>query len=168
MVLLLVAALPLVACESSQSVQTRSNAATKGCVPAPCAIVGGFKLTVTSLNRNVSGGIYLKPEAGDHYVTIQLAFANGSNQTRSIAQSDFTLRDASARVHGVAFAPIDGCEMWQPVDQGTGRSVPVKVSPGSTSGPKDLCFQASGPPEGPVVLLWSSAFLPSRIEIPAA
>jgi hypothetical protein len=130
-------------------------------------MVGGFKLTITSMNRNVRGGIYLKPEAGDHYVTMQVAVTNGSAKTEMIAQSDFTLRDASARVHGVAFAPIDGCEMWQPVDPATGRSIPLNVPQGSTVGPKDLCFQAFGSPERPVVLIWSSAFLPSRIEIPS-
>ncbi len=156
------------ACGAPHSVSDSDSSHTDSlCQPAPCLATADFKLTVTSIDRNVAGGVYLKPDAGDHYITMKVTLRNMSSKARIVNQSDFLLRDASGKEHGLAFAPVSGCEMWQPVNVATGTSLPVEILPGDAVGPKDLCFQAFGPPNAQVVLVWSSSFLGKRLEIPS-
>ena len=137
------------------------------CKPAPCLVSGDVKVAVTAVDRNVSGGVYLKPDAGDHYVTLKVTFTNMSVSKITISQTDFRLKDAVGMKHGVAFSPVAGCEMWQPVDLVTGASRAVEILPGGNAGPRDLCFQAFGAPEKPIALIWTSTLGESLVEIPS-
>lgn len=129
---------------------------TTSCAPRPCGNADGEQVSVSALNRNLPADEFDKPEAGNHFVALNVTFVNNSNDTKATNPYDFKLRDAAGNTHDIAFSGNPGCNTWQAVDLGKG----------STLGPKPLCFEAGGAPAGALTLVWTPGFFNSPIDIP--
>ncbi len=133
-----------------------SSGQATSCAPKPCADADGFKVNVSGLNRNASASEFTPPEAGNHYVVMQVTMKNDSNDSKNANPFDFKLRDSKGQEHDITFASGGGCDTWQAVDLAKGASL----------GPKPLCFQASGDPNAALTLIWSPGFFSSKVDIP--
>ena len=129
---------------------------TASCSPTPCANADGFAVSISNLNRNAPAGQFIKPEAGNHFVIMQTTLHNGSGDSKSANPLDFKLRDLQGQEHAIAFSDTPGCETWQAVDLAVNASL----------GPKGLCFEAAGDPNGKLTIIWSPGFFSSKVEIP--
>ncbi len=129
---------------------------SNSCSPKPCANADGFTVTISSINRNAPKGAFISPEAGNHIVTMQVTMHNGSSDKQNANPFDFKLRDPLGQEHDIAFSDAAGCDTWQAVDLAAGASL----------GPKPLCFEAAGDPNGKLILVWSPGFFQSPQEIP--
>jgi len=133
-----------------------NNQTTGTCSPKPCANADGFTVTVSGVNRNLPAGEFNKPEAGNHFVAMQVTLHNGSSDKKSANPFDFKLRDANGQEHDIAFSTDPACGTWQAVELANAASL----------GPKPLCFEASGTPDKPLTVIWSPGFFSSKVEIP--
>lgn len=134
-----------------------SNSPGTGCSPKPCANANGVTVSVSNLNRNAPlGGLFIPPEKGNHLVLMEMTMHNGSSAKQTAGPFNFKLRDAAGLEHDVTFSDAPGCVLWQPVD----------LTPGATLGPKPLCFQAFGDPNGRLTLLWSAGLFSATEEVP--
>ena len=87
---------------------------------------------------------FVQPEAGNVFVTVDVAFLNKTSQEQHANPLEFVLRDATGVKHSVEFS-MSACETWSAVNLTSGASL----------GPKCLAFQAAaGKPAG-LKLVWS-------------
>jgi hypothetical protein len=133
-----------------------NNGSATSCSPAPCGNADGEQVSVSGLNRNLPADEFDKPEAGNHFVALNVTFVNNSTDSKATNPYDCKLRDAAGNTHDIAFSANPVCNTWQAVDLGKG----------STLGPKPLCFEAGGAPAGALTLVWTPGFFNSPIDIP--
>lgn len=126
------------------------------CSPKPCANADGFTVSITGLNRNLPPGEFIKPEAGNHFVAMQVTLNNGSSDSKNANPFDFKLKDSKGQVHDIAFNTDPACGIWQAVDLAKGASL----------GPKPMCFEAAGDAASALTIIWSPGFFSSKVEIP--
>lgn len=130
---------------------------TADCGVAPCADANGFTINVSGVNRNlISSNPYTQPEAGNHFVSLQVLLKNGTNSPKSANPFDFQLKDSQGQIHTIAFAVAPECESWQAVN----------LAAGAILGPKSLCFNAAGDIAAPLSLVWSPGFFSASKDIP--
>lgn len=123
-----------------------TGASAPACAPSPCAVDAGFTVRISSVDRNAPLGRIWRPQAGDHIVTLQIAYQNGGAGYRAANEFQFQLVDATGLKRGpVVLSDAPGCGGW------TALQVPA----GGGYGPKPLCFEASGPVDGPLTLTWA-------------
>jgi hypothetical protein len=133
-----------------------ATAPATGCAPKPCASAFSLTVHISGLNRNAPLGMFIQPEAGNHLVLMQMTMHNdGGRDTKNANPFDFRLRDASGLTHDITFSDAPGCDTWSSVD----------LAPGATLGPKPLCFEAAGDPNGNLSLVWSPSIFSSPQEI---
>jgi hypothetical protein len=159
LILLSIVAVVAIALSSSGTNGGRGGAPTgqtASCSPKPCGNADGFTVSVSNLNRNVPAGTFVNAEPGNHFVTMQATLHNGSGDSKSANPFDFKLRDPQGQEHDIAFSDADACGTWQAVD----------LSVGASLGPKGLCFQAAGDPNGKLSVIWSPGFFSSKVDIP--
>jgi hypothetical protein len=115
------------------------------CAPAPCAVLGGIKLTVSDINRNwpVPKDALVKPDPGYHLVRLQVTFTDESGE-HEVSPYGLNLRDPLGYQHSASPFLGTGCE--------TARG--AALAPGGKVGPTPLCFEAGGPVDGPLKLIW--------------
>jgi hypothetical protein len=136
---------------------TPSAGRSDGCSPQPCASAYGLTVKISGLNRSAPAGSFFPPEAGNHMVFMQMTMHNDSaSDTKSVNPFDFKLRDPAGVEHNFALSDSPGCDTWSAVE----------LAPGASFGPKPLCFQASGDPNGKLTLLWSPDIFSPPKEIP--
>jgi hypothetical protein len=117
---------------------------SSSCSPSPCATDGsGFQVDIDSVDRSLT--VSPPPAAGGHVVRVVVRFKNTSGAARVANPLDFKLEDAAGQMHDLLLDVGAQCGIFEGVD----------VAPGSTVGPKPLCFLASGDPGGKLTLLWS-------------
>lgn len=123
---------------------------SSGCGPNPCATVGGVTLSVSTVNLSYHppgdqlDPSVLTPQAGFHFVRLEVVFHDVSGE-HEVSPFDLNLKDAL----GYQQAPelgglIPGC---QTASEGA-------LAAGGTLGPTPVCFQAGGPIDGRLTLIW--------------
>jgi len=131
---------------SAQPAQAGAPAARDGsCAPQPCANDGyGWIVTVGGFRYDApSGSQYVRPEAGNVYVTVQVTFTNRLETERHTSPFNFVLRDGAGVKHAVTRTA--SCQLWDAVN----------LTTGATFGPRCLAFQATaGKPAG-LTLVWT-------------
>jgi hypothetical protein len=136
------------------------NAVTGSCAPvvtSPCVywtFDGGTFMKVTNLVRNVRAAE--APSAGQHFVRVDFQFIeypanSGNGLGLHIDPTDFTLTDSAGVINPFTFLVASGCEPWQAVDLS---------ATAQTFGPRSICFEASGAPNGVLQFTWNTQ--PSR------
>lgn len=129
--------------------------ANANCSPQPCAEKDGFTVTVSSVDRSLQGtGPFVTPSAGDHYVLVNVTATNHSGQAQSFQPFEFGLIDSTGIKRTVAFIPSSQCDLWSG----------VQIEPGSSYGPKPLCFEVAGPVNGSLKLAWTP-FLANEVDL---
>lgn len=110
---------------------------------APCANANDFKVMITNFKYDApSGNEFIQPESGNVYVTMDVTFANDSNDTEMASPFDFELEDGAGVVQSASL--ISPCDSWSS----------VQLSAGGNLGPKCLAFEATaGQPTG-LTLQW--------------
>lgn len=135
---------------TAQPTATPTPAPTRNgsCGPQPCANDNyGWIVVVSDVKYDVpSGNQFIKPEAGNVFVTLSVTFTNKLDSEQHANPFQFVLLDGAGVKHTVAL--LGPCESWQAVN----------VTKGGTFGPKCLAFQAAaGKPTG-LVLVWTPSF----------
>jgi Domain of unknown function (DUF4352) len=115
------------------------------CEPQPCANDNnGWIASVSNIRYDIaSNNEFEKPQGGNVFVAVDVAFTNKLKQPRQANPADFVLVDGSGMEQPLTF--IDSCVMWNPEN----------VAPGASYGPTCLAFEATaGKPNG-LVLVWT-------------
>jgi hypothetical protein len=137
----------IVAISAGLSKATQPTAGNTNCSPAPCGNDSGFSVTVSNIQRSLPAGQFLQPEAGNHYVKVDVTFRNTDSSEHNANPLNFVLKDATGVKHTVTISDAAGCSVWEAVN----------LTQGATLGPKSLCFEAAGDPTGKLTLVWTPA-----------
>lgn len=133
------------------------SAPGSACAPRPCAKVDGLVLAVTGVNRNALLTETSDVRAGYHYVIVQVRLRNEKHAAAVVDPLEFDLRDPTGEEHPLDFRPgSSGCPPWTPVTLGPGSDLPARK----------ICFQAGGPPEGSLTLMWNPVAVKGDVAIP--
>lgn len=137
-----------------RSPSSMANTAHTSCSPAPCAELRGMVVQVTKIDRNVAPG----EEPGQHFVAVYVRFHN--QRPAGAVQADpleFALEDQTGRQHPLDFLPyVSQCGGWQR----------TAVPPDSYLTGYAMCFQAAGPTNGRLKLIWNPRMAEGDVVIP--
>jgi hypothetical protein len=117
------------------------------CSPQPCANDGyGWIVTASRLKFDAwSGSDFVRPEAGNVFVTVDVTFTNKLSRERHANPFEFVLQDGAGVKHKVTSTP--SCPLWDAVN----------LTQNATFGPRCLAFQAADKPGG-LTLVWTPSF----------
>jgi hypothetical protein len=116
------------------------------CSPAPCADDGNnLRLFVDGVSVLPAAGGDTPAGAPPTLVQVTLHVVNASQAARAVNALDLSLRDASGITHGLLQVAGAQCGVFEA----------VQLAPGSTLGPKAICFPAPASPGTHLTLVWS-------------
>lgn len=111
----------------------------------PCAVASGVTTTVSDVNYGADSG-FMKPEAGNTFVTMNVTMSNADQSEASFNPFNFVLLDGTGVKHTATFT--DACPMFSAVN----------LTKGATT-TKCIAFEAAaGKPTG-LTLVWTPSWL---------
>jgi hypothetical protein len=144
----------IIAISAAANKAIQPTAGNAYCSPTPCGQYAGLTVNVLDVNRNAPADEFSHPEAGNHFVKLDVQFKSAADGETHANPLQFVLLDPAGVKHSTTVISAAGCQIWSAVN----------LTKGAQLGPKPLCFEASGDLNGKLTLVWTPGL--SDVNIP--